>query len=83
VAQPRALQETFDTRRSQVTFISTAVPGAERSYDSGREARQEVVDARVLLGFHLRTADTPWCSGGPTVAHWGLDHYFGPVATKR
>jgi hypothetical protein len=77
----RALQEAFDTRHLQLTFISTApeAAGIKRSYDSGREARQEVVDARVWLGFHFRTADTRGARMGQQVAEWALDHYFGPV----
>ncbi len=75
----RALQETFDTRHLQLTFISTAVPGATRFYDSGRQARQDVVDARVWLGFHYRFADTAGARMGQQVAEWALDHYFRPV----
>jgi hypothetical protein len=75
----RALQEAFDTRDLQLTFISTAVPGATRSYDTGREARQVVVDARVWLGFHFRFSDTRGARVGQQVAEWGLDHYFRPV----
>jgi hypothetical protein len=77
----RALQDTFDTQHLQLTFISTApeATGLKRSYDSGREARQAVVDARVWLGFHFRTADTRGARMGQDVAEWALDHYFGPV----
>ncbi len=75
----RALQETFDTRHLQLTFISTAVPGATRFYDSGRQARQDVVDARVWLGFHFRFADTAGARMGQQVARYALDHYFQPV----
>jgi hypothetical protein len=79
----RALQETFDTRHLQLTLISTAVPGAERFYDAGTEARQEVVDARVWLGFHFRFADTAGAQMGQQVAKWALDHYFRPVHDDR
>jgi hypothetical protein len=75
----RALQETFGTRQLQLTFISTAVPGATRFYDSGRAARQEVVDARVWLGIHFRFADTAGARMGQQVARYALDHYFHPV----
>jgi hypothetical protein len=75
----RALQETFDTRHLQLTFISTAVPGATRFYEAGGEARLEVVDARVWLGFHFRFADTRGARMGQLVAAWALDHYFRPV----
>jgi len=77
----RALQDTFDTRHLHLTFISTApeAAGAERKYDSGRKARQDVVDARVWLGFHFRTADVRGARMGQQVAEWALDHYFAPV----
>jgi len=77
----RALQDAFDTRHLHLTFISTApeAAGAERKYDSGRKARQDVVDARVWLGYHFRTADVRGARMGQQVAEWGLDHYFRPV----
>jgi hypothetical protein len=75
----RALQDTLDTRHLQLTFISTAVPNVKRFYDSGTTARQDVVDARVWLGYHFRTADTRGARMGQQVAEWGLDHYFGPA----
>ena len=53
----RALGETFQTRQLQLTFTSTAVPNVTRFYDSEKAACKEVVDARVWLGIHFRTAD--------------------------
>jgi len=44
------LEDLFRTRHLQLTLISTAVPGVQRHYDSGRALRREVVDARVWLG---------------------------------
>jgi hypothetical protein len=75
----RALQDTFDTRHLQLTFTSTAVPNVKRFYDSGRTARHDVVDARVWLGYHFRTADTRGARMGQQVAEWALDHYFRPA----
>jgi hypothetical protein len=75
----RALGETFHTHRLQLTFISTAVPNVTRSYDSEKAACQEVVDARVWLGIHFRTADVRGAQMGQQVADWALDHYFQPV----
>jgi hypothetical protein len=75
----RALQDTLDTRHLQLTFTSTAVQGKERHYDSGKKARQDVVDARVWLGYHFRTADVRGARMGQQVAEWALDHYFAPV----
>lgn len=76
----RALGETFQTRQLQLTFTSTAVPNVTRFYDSEKAACQEVVDARVWLGIHFRTADVRGARMGQQVADWALDHYFRPVS---
>jgi hypothetical protein len=76
----RALEETLRTERLKLTFTSTAVEGTTRSYDTGKQARQEVVDARVWLGIHFRTADVKGAEMGEQVAAWALDHHFRPVS---
>jgi hypothetical protein len=48
--------------------------------DSEKAACQEVVDARVWLGIHFRTADVRGAQMGKQVADWALDHYFQPVS---
>jgi hypothetical protein len=78
----RALEDTLDTRHLQLTLISTAVPGAVRNYDSGRALRNDVVDARVWLGIHFRSADTGGVEMGQRVADWALDHYFGALGHR-
>lgn len=74
----QALEDTLDTGHLQLTLISTAVPGAVRTYDSGQSLRNEVVDARVWLGIHFRFADTGGVEMGQRVADWALTHYFRP-----
>jgi hypothetical protein len=78
----RALADTLDTRHLQLTLISTAVPGAVRNYDSGRALRNDVVNARVWLGIHFRSADTGGVEMGQRVADWALGHYFGAVGHR-
>src|SRR5450755_2163347 len=78
----RALADTLDTRHLQLTLISTAVPGAVRNYDSGRALRNDVVDARVWLGIHFRSADTGGVEMGQRLADWALDHYFGALGHR-
>jgi hypothetical protein len=82
-AYASALQETFQTRHLQLTFTSTAVsapdPDAKRFYDSGSAAIQEVVDARIWLGIHFRSADVRGAQMGQQIAEWALDRYFRPV----
>ena len=73
------LENLFQTRHLQLTLTSTTVPGVQRHYDSGRVLRQDVVDARVWLGIHFRTADTASREMGSQLAAWTLDHYFQPV----
>ena len=76
----RALRETLHTDKLQLTFTSTAVPNVTRFYDSEKAACQEVVDARVWLGIHFRTADVRGARMGQQVADWALDHYFRPAS---
>jgi hypothetical protein len=73
------LEDLFQTRHLRLTFVSTAVPGVQRHYDSGRAARRDVVDARVWLGIHFRFADTAARDMGRRLTDWTLDHYFQPV----
>ena len=73
------LENLFQTRHVQLTLISTAVPGVQRFYDSGTALLQDVVDARVWLGIHFRTADTTSREIGRQLAAWTLEHYFRPI----
>ena len=73
------IENLFQTRHVQLTLTSTAVPGVQRFYESGRALLQDVVNARVWLGIHFRTADTASRALGRQLADWTLDHYFQPV----
>jgi hypothetical protein len=73
------LEDLFDTRHLQLTLISTAVPGVERFYDSGRAERRDVVNARMWNGFHFRFANTAARDMGRRLTDWTLDHYFQPI----
>jgi hypothetical protein len=74
-----ALQGLFG-RHLDLILISTAVPGATRSYDIGAALRADVVNARVWLGIHFRSADVAARNLGVSLAGWTLDHYFQPVS---
>ena len=73
------LEDLFRTRHLRLTLISTAAPGVERRYDSGRALRRDVVDARMWLGIHFRFANTAARDMGRRLTAWTLDHYFQPV----
>jgi hypothetical protein len=74
-----ALKETLNTRHLRLTLISTAVSGAERTYDSGRALCGDVQQARIWLGIHFRTADTVAAKMGQRVADYALDRNFEQV----
>jgi hypothetical protein len=76
----RSLRQIFDTQHLQLTLISTAVPDAKRTYDSEKAVCQDVVEARIWLGIHFRSADVRGAQMGQQVADWALDHYFKPVS---
>ena len=74
----QALADVFHTQHLDLTLTSTAVPDV-RHYDSGAALRQDVVNARIWLGIHFRTADTVSRDLGIRLADWALGHYFQPV----
>ena len=72
------LAGVFGTDRLDLTMISTAVPDV-RHYATGRAVRADVVNARVWLGIHFRTADVVSRDLGLRLTRWALDHYFQPT----
>jgi hypothetical protein len=72
------LAALFGTNHLNLTLTSTAVPGV-RHYNTGRALRADVVNARVWLGFHFRTADVASRNLGLRLTDWTLDHYFRPT----
>jgi len=78
-ASPKPWKPTLRTRHLQLTLTSTAVPGAQRSYDSARTLCGDVLQARIWLGIHLRTADTTAARMGQKVADYALDRNFEKV----
>jgi hypothetical protein len=73
------LDHLFGPRSLHLTLISTAAPGAVRQYDSGAALRSDVVNARIWLGIHFRTADTAARTMGVHLAGWTSRHCFQPV----
>jgi hypothetical protein len=72
-----ALAGALRTRELHLTLISTAVPGAVRSYDTGAALDQDVINARIWLGIHYRFDDTGGVRMGHRDARIALSHYFG------
>ena len=62
-----------------LTLTSSAVPDV-RHYDSARALRVDVINGRVWLGYHFRTADVVSRDLGLRLTAWTLGHFF--QATK-
>jgi hypothetical protein len=74
-----ALGAVLGTRHLQVHLISTAVPNVRRGYDSARALDRDVVNARIWLGIHFRSADVRGLAMGQAVARWALARYLRPL----
>lgn len=72
----------FRTDDLDLTLISSAVPDV-RQYDSARALRADVVNARVWLGYHFRTADTVSRDLGLRLTDWALENFFQPTEMRH
>jgi hypothetical protein len=71
-----SLEVLFHTQNLNLTLISTAVPPVVRHYDTGSAVRTDVVNARIWLGIHFRSADEASRNLGVELSHWVVDHFF-------
>ena len=55
----------------------------ERFYTSFSQAAQEVVDARILLGIHFRSADEDARQLGNRIALWAFQKFLRPVPNGK
>jgi hypothetical protein len=77
----RAMQLFFGTDRMEFD-ITTEVPLAttkSRHYSRFSIVADEVVEARILLGIHFRTADVVARRTGEKAAQWAYTHAFRPA----
>ena len=74
------LRDFFGTDDMVFSVKTTAAKAIdkERDYTSFSQAAQEVVDARILLGIHFRSADEEARRLGDRVAHWVFQKYLQP-----
>lgn len=75
----------FGTDAMAFTVKTTAPPAIdkERDFSSFSQAAQEVVDARILLGIHFRSADEEGRRLGERVAHWTFQKYLRPTPGSK
>ena len=55
----------------------------ERDFTSFSQAAQEVVDARILLGIHFRSADEEARRLGERVSHWTFQKFLRLVPGEK
>jgi hypothetical protein len=80
-----ALREFFgaDDIEFSVISIPSQAANPERFFDSFSQAAQEVVDARILLGIHFRSADEDARQMGTRIAHWVAQKFLRPVPSSK
>lgn len=81
----RAMENFFgkDRMKISVTTTNTGPTNQDtRDFDRFSDVRQEVVDARILLGIHFRFADEGSRKLGIRVADYGYKNYLRPLGEK-
>src|SRR5579863_3738160 len=67
----------------QMTTTSALAPQKTRTFTHFSQAEQEVIDARVYVGFHYRNSDRVAAAQGRRVANWVFRNYMRPVEKPR
>jgi len=75
----------FGTDDFAFSVTSTAPLAVQktRPFTKFSQAAQEVVEARILLGIHFRSADEEALSQGQHVAHWVFQKELRPLHKKK
>jgi hypothetical protein len=68
-----------DAMEFDVASTSPNTTTPVRHFSSFSQCAQEVVDARILLGIHFRSADAEARRLGERVSHWTFQKFLGPV----
>jgi hypothetical protein len=50
-----------------------------RTYDRLSDAADDIVDARIYLGIHFRTADEVARDQGEHVSNWAFENFLKPL----
>ena len=87
-ATTRILALFFGTDDFDLTITSTSPnltdPATRtRNYTRFSEVAEEVVEARILLGIHFRSADEDARQQGQRVADWVFKHFLRPVHASQ
>ena len=59
--------------------MTSAVTGTTRSFTSTDEINKEIIDARVYVGIHFRSADVHGVLMGKKIGRLVAKNYFQPI----
>jgi len=80
-AASRMLKHFFGT--DDMTFVATSVgnqgPTSPRTYNRFSDIANDLVEARIYLGIHFRSADTVARRQGRQAADWAFAHVLKPL----
>ena len=72
------LRQFFGTKNINFT-LSSVVTGTTRHFTSTDDINKEIIDARVYVGFHFRTADVHGVVMGKKIGRLVARNYFRPL----
>jgi hypothetical protein len=72
------LRQFFGTKKVNFTLTSV-VTGTTRNFTSTDDINKEIIDARVYVGFHFRTADVHGVVMGKKIGRLVAKNYFRPL----
>jgi hypothetical protein len=72
------IRRFFGTKNVNFTMTSV-VTGTTRSFTNTDDINKEIIDARVYVGFHFRTADVHGVVMGKKIGRLVAKNYFQPV----
>jgi hypothetical protein len=74
----RVLEEFLGTDRIDFTMDAAVAGTSARHFDTVRQLRDEVENARIYGGDHYRKGGSDGTKSGDRVARWGLERFFQP-----
>ena len=83
MSQTLALYFGTDRLTFEVTSLAPLAVNKTRTYHSFADLQEEVVNARVYLGIHFRSADVAARDQGRRVATWTVNHFLLPRDRRR
>jgi hypothetical protein len=81
----RMLHHFFGTDRLTFTLTSNFPQAVQktRTYNRLSDAADDIVDARICLGIHFRTADEVARDQGEHVANWAFENFLKPLGQGK